>query len=75
MIIVFAKYQSNAQGFAKDFFNLAKVAKFRQIWSHCQRGSVANLKVVVICTVDISSNIVLIIANEMSTLSFTINTA
>ena len=26
----------NPQQFAQDFKNCAKVAKFRQIWSHCQ---------------------------------------
>ena len=30
-----ANYQINLQKIAKDFQNFTKVAKFRQIWSHC----------------------------------------
>ena len=32
-----AKYYINLQKITKDFKKLAKVAKFRQVWSHWQR--------------------------------------
>ena len=31
----FAKYQISLKNIAKYFLIVAKVAKFRQIWSHC----------------------------------------
>ena len=34
----FAKYERNTPKIAKYFKMLAKVAKFRQIWSHCLYG-------------------------------------